>query len=181
MERARRVWLAAGIAALTAGVLISSLVLAGTSFGRAQVGTFESQDTVSDTVDDTGTCLGPGATGTITGTETVVGHFTETGPPALNFDAHGTSTLVYRVDYADGRYILGTAVEHFKSSGNTPQLGDIGVTRDRGTLYGPDGQVLGQVIVHAVTHLTFRDANGNFQPDPGEIIVNVDRFRLRCA
>jgi hypothetical protein len=180
MERARRVSLTGGIAALTAAVLISLSVLAGASFGRAQVGTFQLQNPVSDTVDDTDTCLGPGATGTITGTETVVGHFTETGPPALNFDAHGTSTLVYRVDYADGRYVLGTSVEHFKSTGNTPQLGDISVTRDQGTLYGPGGQQLGQVIVHAVTHLTFRDANGNFQPDPGEIIVNVDHFRLTC-
>lgn len=168
-----------GIVALTAAVL-SLLVLAATSYGRAQVGTFQDQHPVFDTVDDTGTCLGPGATGTITGTETVVGHFTETGPPALNFDAHGTETFVYRVDYVDGRYILGTSVEHFKSTGNSPQLGDISVFRDVGTLYGPGGQVLGQVIIHGVTHVVFRDANGNFQPDPGEITANVDHFRLSC-
>ena len=168
-----------GIVALTAAVL-SLLVLAATSYGRAQVGTFQDQHPVFDTVDDTGTCLGPGATGTITGTETVVGHFTETGPPALNFDAHGTSTFVYRTDYVDGRYILGTSVEHFKSTGNSPQLGDISVFRDVGTLYGPAGQRLGQVIIHGVQHLVFRDANGNFQPDPGEITANVDHFRLSC-
>jgi hypothetical protein len=179
MERSRRVSLTGGVAALTAAAL-TVLVLASASYGRAQVGTFQSQTAVSDTVDDTGTCLGPGATGTITGTETVVGHFTETGPPALNFDAHGTSTFVYRVDYVDGRYILGTSVEHFTSTGNSPQLGDLSVFRDVGTLYGPDGQRLGQVIIHGVQHLTFRDANGNFQPDPGEIRANVDHFRLTC-
>ena len=168
-----------GIAALTAAVL-SLLVLATTAYGRAQVGTFQDVNAVFDTVDDTGTCLGPGATGTVTGTETVVGHFTETGPPALNFDAHGTNTFVYSVDYVDGRYILGTSVEHFKATGNSPQLGDISIFRDVGTLYGPAGQRLGQVIIHAVQHITFRDANGNFQLDPGEIKVNVDHFRLTC-
>jgi hypothetical protein len=157
------------------------VVLASAAFGRAETGNFGPEvSTFTDTVDDSGTCLGPGATGTITGTETVVGHFTETGPPALNFDAHGTSTVTYRVDYADGRFVLGTSVEHFTSTGNSPQLGNHSVTRDIGTLYGPDGQVLGQVTVHAVNHVTFRDVNGNFQLDPGEIKANVDHFRLTC-
>jgi hypothetical protein len=164
-----------------AGLVLALLVVAGTAYGRTDTGTFGPfVSTFTDTVDDSGTCLGPGATGTITGTETVVGRFSETGPPALNFHAHGTSTVNYRVDYADGRYVLGTSVEHFTDIANAPEFAPSSVTRDIGTLYGPGGQALGQVTVHAVTHLTFRDANGNFQPDPGEITANVDHFRLTC-
>jgi hypothetical protein len=162
-------------------VVLALLVVAATAFGRAETGTFGPDvNQISDTVDDSGTCLGPGATGTITGTETVVGHFSETGPPALNFHAHGTSTVAYRVDYADGRYVLGTSVEHFTDIGNVPQIGSGSVTRDTGTLYGPGGQTLGPVTIHAVSHIAFKDANGNFQPDPGEFTANFDRFRLTC-
>ena len=169
-----------GVASSMLAVL-ALLVLAGTAYGRADTGAFGPDvNPVSDTVDDSGTCLGPGATGTLTGTETVVGRFSETGPPALSFHAHGTSTLVFRVDYADGRYVLGTQVEHFTDIANPPQFSPSSVINGTGTLYGPGGEVLGQVGFHGVSHITFRDANGNFQPDPGEITANVDTFRLTC-
>jgi hypothetical protein len=167
-------------AALMMAVL-GLLVLAGTAYGRAENGTFGPfVNPFSDTVDMTDTCLGPGATGTVTGTSTVVGRFTETGPPALNFHAHGTDTSEYRINFADGRYIVGSSIERFTEIANAPQFASTAVVRDRGTLFGPAGQRLGLVIIHAVSHITFRDANGNFQPDAGELTADVDHFRVTC-
>jgi hypothetical protein len=168
-------------AALMMLVVLGLMVLAGTAYGRAEHGTFGPDvNPFSDTVDLTGTCVGPSATGTIKGTETVVGHFSETGPPALNFHAIGTATMDYRIDLVDGRYILGNSIERFTIIANAPQFAESNVTRDRGTLFGASGQQLGQVIIHAVSHITFRDANGNFEPDPGELTANVDHFRVTC-
>jgi hypothetical protein len=132
-------------------------------------------------VDDTGTCLGAGATGTITGTETVVGRYTENGPPAFGFHDHGTATTDYRVDYADGRYVLGSEVVHFDF--NATHQGTFtrtAVSRDTGTLYNAAGQPLGPVTIQAIFHITFRDLNGNHEPDPGEFTANVDHFNLTC-
>jgi hypothetical protein len=168
------------IAALV-GVAFGLLALAAVADGRTETGSFVITEPFSNVVDDSGTCLGPGATGTIAGTETVVGHFTETGPPALKFQVHGTNTETYRVDYADGRYVLGSSLSHFSENANAPQFSSHEVTRDQGTLYAANGQPLGRVIVHAVSQITFKDANGNFQPDPGEIKANVDHFRLTCS
>jgi hypothetical protein len=52
--------------------------------------------------------------------------------------------------------------------------------QDRGTLYNIDGQVIGQLDVFTLTHITWRDTNGNGQPDPGEIRASVDQFRVTC-
>jgi hypothetical protein len=100
------------VAALAIAVL-GLLVLAGASHGAAETGSFQFQEPVSDTVDLTGTCLGPGATGMLTGTDTGVGRFTENGPPAFGFHAHGTITADFRVDFADGTSAVGTLVDHF--------------------------------------------------------------------
>jgi hypothetical protein len=45
-----------------------------------------------------------------------------------------------------------------------------------GMRFGP----VGGVFLHTLSHVTFRDANGNSAPDPGEIPVNVDRFFFTC-
>jgi hypothetical protein len=150
------------------------LALAGTSYGQAETGSLQGQNTFTDTEDDTATCLGPGASGTITATETVAGRFTENGPPTLGFHFHGTSTLDYRIDYVDGRYVLGTAVEHFdeNAAGRLRTFTTTKATQDYGTLYGSDGQPLGRVTIHAIVHLTYRD---------GEITASVDRSRVTCS
>jgi hypothetical protein len=162
------------------------LALAGTSYGQAETGSFQAQNTFTDTEDDTATCLGPGASGTITATETVAGRFTENGPPTFGFHVHWTSTLDYRIDYVDGRYVLGTAVGHFDENAAGPAgrlraFTTTEATQDYGTLYGSDGQPLGRVTIHAIFHLTYRDTNGNRTPDPGEITASVDRSRVTCS
>jgi hypothetical protein len=168
------------VAALAVAVL-GLLALAGATHGAAETGSFQFQNTFTDQVNDTGTCLGPGATGTITGTETVVGRFTENGPPAFGFHDHGTSTIVYRINYADGRYVLGTTVVHFDDNAtHQDQFTSTGAVQDSGTLYDAAGQPLGPVTVHAIFHITYTDTNGNHQPDPGEVTANVDHFTLTC-
>ena len=55
-------------------------------------------------------------------------------------------------------------VEHFAFIANAPS------TRpERRTVYPADGQPIGTVPIYAVSHVAFRDANGNSVPDPGEI------------
>jgi hypothetical protein len=40
--------------------------------------------------------------------------------------------------------------------------------------------VIGSLNMWSVTHLTWRDLNGNGQPDPGEVAANVNLFKFRC-
>jgi hypothetical protein len=122
-------------------------------------------------------CLPPDLVGTQTGTETTVGQVTETGQ---TFQAHGTTTLEYRVVFPDGRYIVGTAVEHFSFIAAGPQTVNTTTIQEPRTIYSAEGEPIGQVFIHAVSHVTFRDANGNGEPDPGEITASVDRFFFTC-
>jgi hypothetical protein len=161
--------------------------------GASETGTFSFPNAISDHQDLSWTCLGPGATGTMSGTETVNGRFTENGPPSFGFHVHGTSTLPFRFDMADGRYAIGVSVEHFdendidiehveETDTYTPigQFKDSSTSRDTATVYAPGGQVLGAVVVHHDGHILWRDANRNHVPDPGEVRSEVDHFRLSC-
>lgn len=116
--------------------------------------------------------------GTQTGTEVTSGQVVVTN---RTFHVHGTETLDYRVVFADGRYVVGSAVGHFAFSSNSPQSTNTVAIQERRTVYGSAGQVLGTVMIHALSHITFRDANGNFEPDPGEITASVDRFFFTCG
>ena len=105
-------------------------------------------------------------------------------PAAFGFHVHGTNTYDYRVTYDDGRYVEGTGIDHFDFNapgGRSTTFTDTTISRDRGTLYGPDGSRLGTVTIHATFHVTYADANGNFAPDPGEFSAEVLRFRLTCG
>ena len=159
----------AGLAAL--------LALAGGAHAAATVGTFESQDTYSFPEDDSATCLGPGATGTLTATETVTGRFTSN---TYGYHWRATSTADVRVDYADGRYLLGTLIDRYGANATTKLETATNVQSADGTLYAPDGQALGTIAVHGDFHHTWRDTNGNGEPDPGELTADFQHFRLRC-
>jgi hypothetical protein len=168
------------VVALTIAVL-GLLAIAGVSQGAAVTGTFEFSDTFSAPVDFTGTCLGPGASGTLTHIETTVGHFTGNGPPAFGFHDHATSTDDVRAEFVDGRSVVGTIVAHFNDNAtHLDQLTSTAGAHGTGTLYGSDGQPLGPVSTHQVFHISYRDANGNHQPDAGEVTTTVDRFSLTC-
>lgn len=176
---------------IPAAAALALLVPAGASFGAAETGTFSFTDQISEPLDLTATCLG--TTGIRTGPNVVVGRFTENGPPSLGFHDHGTATLTFRVDLADGRYVLGTSVEHFaenvvdldheESTETFTSLGqfeDSSTSRDTGTLYSAGGERLGTVTAHEDGHIVWRDTNLNHEPDPGEIRTEADHLRLSC-
>jgi hypothetical protein len=94
---------------LLLSTLFVLLLPAGLAHARATVFRFEFQDSLPDST-ALPECLPPDLVGTQTGTETTVGQVTETG---RTFQVHGTTTLEYRVAFPDGRYVVGTAVEHF--------------------------------------------------------------------
>jgi hypothetical protein len=159
---------AATIAGLTLG-------LAGTASAQATVGEFYSQETITAT--DVSLCTG--LTGTVTNTVTEAGRFVANADGTFHFS--GTSTQDYRVVWSDGSYEIHHSPSHFEF--NASGTGEVVFTeaqQDPGTLYAADGQVIGKVTVFTLTHQTWRDLNGNGQPDPGEIKSTVDQFRVTC-
>jgi hypothetical protein len=150
------------------------ITLAGTASAQATRGDFSFQQTVTFT--DVSSCSG--LTGTGVNTATTVGQFVDTGQ---TFHVQGTTVQVYRVDWSDGSYLLSRSPSHFEFNTNSlDQFVSTEVQQDPGTLYSPDGQVIGRVTVFTLSHMTWRDTNGNGQPDPGEITASVDQFRVSC-
>jgi hypothetical protein len=115
--------------------------------------------------------------GTQVGTETSVGQLVDTG---TTFHAHGTSSLDYTVTFEDGRYVIGSSVEHFSFTAAGPMVVFTLPISEMRTIHSADGQPIGTVRIHAISHMTYRDANGNEEPDPGELSANVDRFFFTC-
>jgi hypothetical protein len=158
-------------------VLLATLGLAafaGAARAQATHGDFTFQNTVTFT--DVSSCTG--LTGTGVNTATTVGQFVDTGQ---TFHVHGTTVQEYRIDWSDGSYLLSRSPSHFEFNTNSlDQFVSTEVQQDPGTLYSPDGQVIGRVTVFTLSHMTWKDTNGNGQPDPGEITASVDQFRVSC-
>jgi hypothetical protein len=155
-------------------VLLGLLGLAGTASAQATLGEFYSQE--SGTGSDVSLCTG--LTGTVTHTVTDAGRYVDTGG---TFHVSGTSVQDYRTVWSDGTYQINHSPAHWEF--NTNSTGLVVYTwaqQDPGTLYNADGQVIGQLSVFTLNHVTWRDANGNGQPDPGEIKSTVDQFRVTC-
>jgi hypothetical protein len=171
-RRARRV-------AAVPAALLAALALAGPASGSAETGTFHIVEPFADTWTDF-PCF-EGIAGTVTGTDTIDGHFTENGPPSLGFHAHGSSTQSYRIDFADGRYVLGTFTGGFTfNAAVSGHIADSGRGWDRATAYAADGRTIGPLTTHSVGHVTYVDANRNGQPDPGEFTASVDHINADC-
>jgi hypothetical protein len=149
-------------------------IFAGAARAQATRGDFTFQNTV--TFIDVSSCTG--LTGTGVNTATTVGQFVDTGQ---TFHVQGTTVQVYRIDWSDGSYLLSRSPSHFEFNTNSSgQFVSTEVQQDPGVLYSPDGQVIGRVSVFTLSHMTWRDTNGNGQPDPGEITASVDQFRVSC-
>jgi hypothetical protein len=154
--------------------VLGLVIFAGTASAQATRGDFYSQETVTFT--DVSSCTG--LTGTGTNTVTEVGHFIDTG---TTFHVYGTTTQDYRIDWSDGTYSINHSPSHFEFETNSrSQFVFTEAQQDRGTLYSPDGEVIGRITVFTLTHMTWRDTNGNGQLDPGEITASVDQFRVTC-
>ena len=159
--------------------LLAALALAGPAWPSAETGTFHFSQPFADTLDDF-PCF-EGIAASIAGTETIDGHFTETGPPSLGFHAHGSTTQSYRVDFADGRYVVGTFTGGFSFNATVRgHIVDSGRGRDRAIAYTADGQPIGPLTIQSVGHVSYVDANGNGEPDPDEFTASVDHINARC-
>jgi hypothetical protein len=150
------------------------LIFAGTASAQATVGHFSFQQTVqiTDEVSCTGQLGGSGSN-----TATTVGQFVDTG---LTFHVHGTTTQDYRIDWPDGTYLISHSPSYFEFSTNSLQFVSTEAQQDRGTLYSQDGELIGRVTVFTLSHITWRDRNGNEQADPDEITASVEQFRVTC-
>jgi hypothetical protein len=157
-----------------------TVALASTTQAAASVGSFHFEQPINDPT-ALPECM-PADVADMVGSqeaiETTDGHFVET---ATGFHVEGHGNLVYRVDFPDGRYVIGSSPSHFafdvSASGQTVNKE---VIREPRTIYAADGSVLGRVMIHALSKVTYRDANGNGQPDLGEIEVQFDRFFALC-
>ena len=124
-------------------------------------------------------CL-PDAVGTATQTETSTGLVVETGSGVFSF--RGVDTFDLHIDFQDGSYVdSGLNRDRVSFVFKSPLTVFTRATQDLETIYNAQGQPLGSIAIHAVSHLTYRDLNGNGQPDEGEVKTEFDRFRLRCA
>jgi len=125
-------------------------------------------------------CL-PDAVGTATLTETSTGQFVETGSGVFAF--HGVDAFDLHIDFADGSSVqsgLDRDVVSFVFNPRGRTVSTVAI-QDLETIYDAQGQAVGRIAIHAVSHATYTDLNLNGQPDDGEVTVQFDRFRLRCA
>jgi hypothetical protein len=171
-RRARRV-------AAASAALLAAATLTGSAAGSAESGPFHQDEPFTDTWTDF-PCF-EGLAGAVSGREVVDGHFTENGPPSLSFHAHGKTTQSYRIDFADGRFVLGTFTGRFSfNATGRAHVVDSGGGRDRATVYAADGRLIGPLEARSVAHVTYVDANDNHEPDAGEFTARVDRVRADC-
>jgi hypothetical protein len=154
--------------------VLGLLIFASTASARATGGTYYQQETITFT--DVNLCTG--LTGTGTNTVIDAGRFVDTGG---TFHVSGTATQDYRVDWSDGSYLISHSPSHYEFNTNSGEFVFTEAQQDRGTLYSADGQVIGHQTVFTLSHTTWRDLNGNGQPDSGEFTSIVDQFRVTCA
>ena len=151
-------------------VAVGFLALPSVSFGQATVERFSDPPTSvgPDLVDDT--CAGLGVVGVLTGTETFAGQWVNT---ATGEHFVGSDTLVYRVDFADGSYLLASQREPLTFSSNPlngqQQFG--GTLLEKGTLYDAAGNVIGHEMFHARFRTNIVD---------GAVVVEFDEGFLTC-
>jgi hypothetical protein len=165
-----------GLALATA--LALALLVASSTYGQATTERFDIEFPFSGTT-ALPECLPEDLVGTLTGTNRQVGHVAETD---RGFHVHGTETESYTVVFPDGSYVEGVATGHFKFN-VTFRSGTTSVTtviQEPRTIFDANDEPIGKVFIHAVSHITYRDVNGNGEPDEGELRANVDRFFFTC-
>jgi hypothetical protein len=145
---------------------------AGATHGRFE---FTTSETFQGAIPE---CFSPDLVGTNVATETTTGRFTETSHGV--FVVSGSNVFDYRVEFPNGMYAEGTGTSHFAFV-TTPQ---VTVQTQAGseprTVYSPDGEPVARVRIHAISHVTYRDLNGNGAPDEGEVSSEMDRFFFTC-
>ncbi len=126
-------------------------------------------------------CLPADLIGTATVTEHSTGRVVRTPAAAV---VKGVDSYDFRMTFPDGRYVdSGIDEERFTVVFTEP--GRITVvstdSRDERTVHAPDGTPIGTLSIRETYDVVFRDADGDGEPDPGEITVERHRFRLTCG
>lgn len=165
---------------LACAALVATLFIS-TGSARAQATVFSFSDTHTETFTaPLEGCLPADLVGTVTLTETSTGQVVDTGHNV--FTVHGVDAFDYRLDLPDGMYVQsGLNRDLFAFVANPPLTVFNVVTQDFRTIYAADGTPVGTLSIHAGSHITYTDLNGNFTPDPGEITAQFEYFHLRCG
>jgi len=170
-----------GVQFLVAGAAFvgALLIPAGAAQARATVFSFSDTHTETFSAPLEG-CLPADLVGSVTLTETTTGQVVDTGKNV--FAVHGVSAFDYHADFPNGIYVQsGLNRDIFTFVANPPLTVSTRTTQDLRTIYAADGTPIGTLSIHETIHITFQDTNGNGQPDPSEITVQFDRFRLLCG
>jgi hypothetical protein len=165
---------------LACAALVATLfITTGSAQAQATVFSFSFTQTDTYTAPLEG-CLPQDLVGTVTFTDTTTGQVVDTGNNL--FTVHGVDTYDYHLVLPDGMYVQSWLNrEHFVFIANPPLTVQNVANQDFRTIYAADGTPVGTLSIHEVLHITYTDLNGNFTPDPGEITVQFDHFRLRCG
>jgi hypothetical protein len=123
-------------------------------------------------------CFQPDLVGTNVATETTTGQIVST--PSGVFTVHGTNVFDYRVNFPNGMYAFGTSTSHFSfvATGKVTVFTQFG--KEPRTVYARDGTPVAEVVIHAGSHITYHDLNGDGQPQPNEISASVEKFFFTC-
>ena len=123
-------------------------------------------------------CFSPELVGTNVATETTSGRFTKTSSGVTTVS--GSNVYDYRVDFPNGMYAEGVGTSHFSFIATR----NVSVQTEAGseprTVYSAAGVPVARVRIHAVSHVTYHDLNGDGQPEANEISASVDRFFFTC-
>jgi hypothetical protein len=157
----------------------SSLIFASPAQAQATVSRFSSTHTETFTAPLEG-CLPQNLVGTVTLTETSHVQTVDTGNRV--FTVHAVDEYDFHMELPNGIHVeSGLNRDIITFVANPPHTVFNIVIQDFRTIYAADGSVLGTLSIHAGSHLTFTDLNGNGTPDPGEIAAEFEYFRLRCG
>jgi hypothetical protein len=123
-------------------------------------------------------CFSSDLVGTNVATETTSGRFTEASSGVTSIS--GSNAFAYRVDFPNGMYAEGVGTSHF----SFVAAPNVSVHTEAGseprTVYSAAGVPVAHVRIHAVSHVTYSDLNGDGQPEADEISASVDRFFFTC-
>jgi len=165
------------ITAAVAAAALSAVALATGAYGRATAEQFHDVQTTIDIGIVDYSCF-EGIEGNGTTTDVIDGHVTRN---ANGFHFHGVVHREYTLAFGDGTHILGRVSEHIEFNATPNSTTDTEPAQEQATIYAADGLIVGTIRQQGIYHLRYSDANGNGQPDPGEISAEFERTRVFCA
>ena len=164
---------------VTAGALALSMFGMGPKAAAAPPVAFFNQETEVNPVDGTECVSGVGP-GIETITFTDIGQFVQT---KSGFHFAVTETIDSHTIFTNGYHM--DAVGHAHVNFNTNFTSGETVTTLGGpeihTIFNAQDVAVAQAKFVGVAHTTYRDLNGNGQPDDGEITSSFERFHFICS